>query len=75
MLWVREVAAKRTPVDEATMREQHRRIVFRSQPEISGIYSTLPRRIAGSPVILPNAARIPKLMKGYGEWLSKANLG
>jgi len=32
------------------VRELHRRIVLRSQPEIGGVYSTLPRRIAGSPV-------------------------
>jgi len=72
VLWMRELAAKATPIDESTVRELHRRIVFRSQPEIGGIYSTLPRRIAGSPVVLPNAVKIPGLMKEYGEWLSKA---
>jgi len=54
------------------VRELHRRIVFRSQPEIGGIYSTLPRRIAGSPVVFPNAVKIPGLMKEYGERLAKA---
>jgi cell filamentation protein, protein adenylyltransferase len=63
------LAAKTTPVDETTVRDLHRRIVFRGQPEIGGIYSTLPRRIAGSPVIFPNSAKIPQLMKEYGEWL------
>jgi len=72
VLWMRELAAKATPIDETTVRELHRRIVFRSQLEIGGIYSTLPRRIAGSPVIFPNPVRIPQLMKDYGEWLSKA---
>jgi Fic family protein len=69
---MRELAQKTTPVDENTVREIHRRIVFRSQPEIGGIYSTLPRRIAGSPVVFPNAVKIPGLMKEYGEWLSTA---
>src|ERR1700679_2393148 len=46
VLWMRELAAKTTRIDEATACELHRRIVFRSQPEIGGIYSTLPRRIA-----------------------------
>jgi Fic family protein len=69
VLWIREVAAKAAPINEAAVREVHRRIVARSQPEIGGICSTLPRRIAGSPVIFPNAAKIPELMKGYGEWL------
>jgi Fic family protein len=72
VLWMRELAARSTPVDENTVRELHRRIVFRSQPEIGGIYSTLPRRIAGSPVVFPNAVKIPGLMKEYGEWLAKA---
>src|ERR1700692_950248 len=72
VLWMRELAAKATPVDETTVRELHRRIVFRSQPEIGGIYSTLPRRIAGSPAIFPNPVRIPQLMEDYGEWLGKA---
>ena len=67
-----ELAAKTTPVDEITLRELHRRIVARSQPEIGGLYSTLPRRIAGSPVVFPNAAKIPQLMKDYGDWLAKA---
>jgi Fic family protein len=72
VLWMRELAAKTAPVDEMIVRELHRRIVFRSQPEIAGIYSTLPRRIAGSPVIFPNPVKIPQLMKEYGEWLGKA---
>jgi Fic family protein len=72
VLWMRELAAKPTPIDEATVRELHRRIVARSQPGIGGIYSTLPRRIAGSPVIFPNPAKTPQLMKDYGEWLGKA---
>jgi Fic family protein len=72
VLWMRELAAKATPIEENTVRELHRRIVARSQPETGGIYSTLPRRIAGSPVVLPNAVKIPQLMKDYGEWLAKA---
>jgi Fic family protein len=43
VLWMRELASKGTAVDESTVRELHRRIVLRSQPEIGGIYSTLPR--------------------------------
>ena len=69
VLWMRELVAKDSRVDETTVREMHRRIVFRSQPEIAGIYSSLPRRIAGSPAIFPNPAKIPLLMKEYGEWL------
>ena len=31
--WMRELAATATPIDDATVRELHRRIVLRSQPE------------------------------------------
>lgn len=71
VLWMRELAQKTTPVDEKTVREMHRRIVLRSQPEIGGIYSALPRRIAGCPVVFPNPAKIPALMQQFGELLAK----
>jgi Fic family protein len=70
--WMRRLAAEDKAIDEATVRELHRRIVYRSQPEIGGIYSTLPRRIAGSPVVFPNPAKIPQLMEEYGAGLAKA---
>ena len=47
-------------------------IVARSQPEIAGIYSQLPRRIAGSLVVFPNPAKIPQLMEEFGAWLKAA---
>jgi Fic family protein len=72
VVWMRELAAKTTPIDEETVRELHRRIVFRSQPEIGGIYSTLPRRIAGSRVVFPNPVKIPHLMREFGAWLGGA---
>ncbi|MDQ2948881.1 MAG: Fic family protein [Acidobacteriota bacterium] len=71
VLWMRELAAQATPIDETTVRELHRRVVSRSQPEIGGFYSTNPRRIAGSPVIFPNPAKIPQLMQEFGHWLGK----
>lgn len=72
VLWMRELAQQVTPVDEMTVRELHRRMVARSEPAIAGVYSTFPRRIAGSPVVLPNAAKIPDLMKEFGGWLAQA---
>ena len=74
ILWMRELAGQAAAIDEGVVREMHRRIVARSQPEIGGIYSSLPRRIAGSPVIFPNAAKIPQLMKDFGDWLSHIEL-
>jgi Fic family protein len=52
--------------------ELHRRIVLRSEPGIAGVYSRLPRRILGSPVVFPNPAKIPALMADVGLWLEQA---
>ena len=67
--WMRALAAAATPLGESTVCELHRRIVARSQPAIAGVYSQLPCRIAGSPVVFPNPARIPQLMEEFGAWL------
>ena len=70
--WMRALAAGPVPLGEETVRELHRRIVARSQPGIAGLYSTLPRRIAGSPVVFPNPAKLPELMASLGSWLAAA---
>jgi Fic family protein len=67
--WMRGVAAASMPLEETTVCELHRRIVARSQPAIAGIYSRLPRRIAGSPVVFSNPAKVPKLMQEFGPRL------
>jgi len=72
VLWMRELAAKDAPIDEETVRELHRRIVLRSLPDLGGVFSTLPRRIAGSALIFPNAAKIPSLMKEFDGRLCEA---
>jgi Fic family protein len=70
-VWVRGVAAAEghPRIDETTMRELHRRVVARSQPEIAGIYSPHPRRIVGSRTVLPNPAKVLQLMQAFGQWL------
>jgi Fic family protein len=72
VLFVRELAGGDAPLGEPAVREIHRRIVLRSQPEIAGVYSSLPRRIAGSRVIFPNPFKIPELMRQFGAWLATA---
>jgi Fic family protein len=72
LLWMRELAAQPVPVGESVVRELHRRIVARSQPEIAGVYSSHVRRIAGSPVIFPNPVKIPTLMEAFGAWLERS---
>jgi Fic family protein len=71
LLWMREIAGGAAPVTEAVVVELHRRVVARSQPEIAGIYSPHPRRVAGSPVVFPNPLKVPDLMEDFGLWLSR----
>lgn len=70
--WMREIATGDQPIDEATVCELHRRIVLRSQPEIAGLYSRHPRRVAGSPAIFPNPLKIPELMRELGLSLQQS---
>jgi Fic family protein len=70
--WMRELATLTAPIGESTVCELHQRIVARSQPAIAGIYSQIPRRIAGSPVVFPNPAKIPHLMVAFDAWLKTA---
>ncbi len=72
LLWMRELAATGEPIGEGVMCELHRRIVARSQPGMAGLYSRLPRRIAGSPVVFPNPEKIPALMQDFAAWLKAA---
>ena len=72
VLWVREIAGGVAPVTEAVVAELHRRVVARSQPQIAGIYSPHPRRVAGSPVVFPNPLKVPSLMEDFGAWLAGA---
>ena len=70
--WMRDLAARDAPVDEAVVRELHRRIVARSEPGIAGLYSPHRRRIAGSPVVFPNPPKVPELMRDFGAELRDA---
>jgi Fic family protein len=72
LLWMRRLASGDAPLGEGTVCELHRRIVARSRPDIAGIYSTLPRRVAGSHAVFPNPAKIPDLMAEFGGWLAAA---
>lgn len=66
--WVRELAGGKRALGRNDVMEMHRRIVQRSRPEIAGVLSRFPRRIAGSTVVFP--AKLPELMDEFGKWLS-----
>lgn len=73
--WVRELAGRDVPLDEATVTELHRRVVLRSRPDIAGFYSAHPRRTVGSAAVFPNPAKLPVLMGEFGAWLEAAHPG
>ena len=75
VLWMRRLAAAGSVINESTVKELHRRVVFRSQPEIGGVYSQFRRKIAGSNAIFPNPVKIPAMMQQLGEDLSKIEHG
>ncbi len=72
---MRALAGSGRPLAARDVTELHRRIVLRSRPEIAGVFATTPRRIAGSQVVFPNAARIPELMVDFGRWLGASVAG
>lgn len=72
LLWMRQLAAGPDDVGEPVVRELHRRIVARSEPEIAGVYSTHRRRVAGSRAVFPNPLKVPDLMAAVGTWLAAA---
>ena len=72
VLFMRELAAGATPLTEGVVCELHRRIVARSRPEIAGLYSAYPRRIAGSPVVFPIPRKVPALMEAFARELDAA---
>lgn len=68
---MRALASSMEPLGEDAIRALHARVVARSRPEIAGLYSPYPRRIAGSPVVFPNPVKIPKLMEEFGGKLQQ----
>lgn len=71
--WTHEIASGTAALDERLVCELHRRIVLRSNPEIAGVYSRHPRRVAGSNAIFPAPSKIPDLMSAFGVWLAHEN--
>ena len=73
--FVRTLATQGAPVREIDIREIHRVVFMRSDPEESGRYSQHQRTIAGSPLVLPSPAEILALMGDFAIWLAAAPAG
>lgn len=73
--FVRTLAQAGEKVREIDIREIHRLIVARLDPDEAGQYSTHQRAIAGSVLLLPSPAEIPPLMGDFAAWLATAEAG
>lgn len=68
--WVMQQVA-RTPAEltEDDLLHIHRCILKGIEEENAGYYRSIPVRISGSPVVLPNARKVPELMQSFIQWL------
>ncbi len=70
--YVRELASTAEPVREIDIRNIHRLVLQKIDPDEAGRYSNHQRIIAGSSLILPSPAEIPGRMGDFARWLEKA---
>jgi Fic family protein len=73
--FVRTLATAGEPVRETDIRETHRLVMIRTDPEEAGRYSRHQRAIAGSALVLPSPVEIPPLMGEFATWLGAAPAG
>jgi Fic family protein len=73
--YVRELAREKTPLTEGDIRNLHRLVVQRSQPDIAGQYANLARyvRTETGRHEFPSPAEIPPLMGDLAAWLGTAS--
>ena len=68
--WVMQrIDTTKHDVTENTILELHQLILQKIADNQVGRYRTVPVRIAGSTVVLPNAMKVPQLMSQYISWL------
>ncbi len=70
LLYMRELARSEEPIRELDVRNLHRLVMQKVDPEEAGCYSTHGRMIAGSPLVLPSPAELPALMGDFGHRLA-----
>lgn len=72
--FVQQIAVKRkTEVKESDILEIHRIILTKIDDSNAGRYRSIPVRIAGSRVVMPNAQKVYDLMQNFLKWLSNTN--
>ncbi len=70
--WVMQrIGTTKQDITESTILDLHQLILQKIVDNQAGRYRTVPVRIAGSTVIMPNAMKVPELMGEYVTWLQK----
>lgn len=68
------VKKKREELTEADILDIHKAILAKIDDTNAGRYRTVPVRVAGSTVVMPNAMKVPDLMSGFVKWLNQTNV-
>lgn len=69
--FIQTLAGKKKEITGADLLEIHKIILARVDETNAGRFRTVPVRIAGSTVIMPNAAKVPELVKELIGWLGR----
>ena len=68
--WVmQKITMNKQDVTESMILDLHQLILQKINVTIAGRYRTVPVRIAGSTVVMPNAMKVPELMSEFISWL------
>lgn len=71
--WVMQrIDTTKQDITESTILDLHQLILQKIVDNQAGRYRTVPVRIAGSTVTLPNAMKVPELMGEFASWLQKS---
>jgi len=72
--WVmQKIDTTKQDITESVILKLHQLILQKIDDTNSGRYRTVPVRIAGSNVIMPNAMKVPKLMEEFVFWLHNSD--
>lgn len=73
--WIMEkINTTKKDITENVILNLHQLILQKIDDTNAGRYRTVPVRIAGSTVIMPNALKVPKMMEEFILWLHNSNI-
>ena len=72
--WVKaQISRKAGDFTERDILQLHEIILKGIDDSNAGHYRSVPVRISGSSVVLPNPLKVPNLMEGFAAWISQSN--